>query len=384
MSIDRLSETRSSSIETRPYRVLLVNLAKGFGGAETRVYSQAQALQGAVEQCGVAVVHESPLHRRLRASGVNCEPISASRSDPRSLLQLWRVIRAGRYDIVDAHNIQSVFWGHLAALLAGVRGRVTTVHSNYAEEYTGIRRIGYSAVSRIMRGITSQFVQVTGLLHDQAQSARYGRRSTVISNAVPVPENPPERKDPSVVAEWGWTADNFVVATVGRLFPVKGQSYLIDAMVHLQDLHHVRLLLVGDGPLRPELEATVASLGLAPRVHFTGFRQDVSQVLRGVDCVCLPSLWEVLPYAALEAAAFARPVVATAVGGIPDVFRDGETALLVPAQDGRALASALRYLAASPGEARRLGRAAYEMVRSSFSTDDLLRKTLQVYDRALA
>lgn len=369
---------------SRGRRVLLVDLAHGFGGVETRVCSQAEALQGRVEHCAVAVTRESPVHRRLRASGVNCEPISASRTDPRLLVELWRVIRRGRYHLVDAHNIQSIFWGHLAALLAGARGRVTTVHTNYAEEYTGIRRIAYSAVARLMRAVTSQYVQVTGILHAQAESAGYGARSTVISNAVPIPETPFGEKDLAVVAEWGWTAEDFVVAAVGRLFPVKGQSYLVEAMAQLQDLPRVRLLVVGDGPDRADLEGRVASLGLGGQVRFTGFRQDVSRILRGVDCVCLPSLWENLPYAALEAAAYARPIVATAVGGVPGVFRDRQTALLVPARDAGALAAAIRCLVESPAEARRVGGAAYEMVRGSFSTEELLRKTLRVYEHALA
>jgi glycosyltransferase involved in cell wall biosynthesis len=260
---------------SRGLRVLLIDLAHGFGGVETRVCSQAQALQGRVEHCAVAVTPESPVHQRLRAAGVNCELISASRADPRVLIELWRVIRRGGYDIVDAHNIQSLFWGHLAALFAGARGRVTTLHTNYAEEYSGVRRIAYRAVARLMRGITSQYVQCTAILQQQAQSAGYGARSTIISNAVPVPDHPLGQKDGSVVAEWGWSTDDFVVAAVGRLFPVKGQSYLVDAMAELADLPSVRLLLVGDGPDRAELERSVAAHGIEDRVRFTGFRQDV-------------------------------------------------------------------------------------------------------------
>jgi glycosyltransferase involved in cell wall biosynthesis len=327
---------------------------------------------------------ESPVHQRLRAAGVNCELISASRADPRTLVELWRVIRHGGYDIVDAHNIQSLFWGHLAALFGGAPGRVTTLHTNYAEEYTGIRHVAYRTVARVMRGVTSQYVQCTAILQQQAQSAGYGARSTIISNAVPVPDHPLAEKDHSVAAEWGWAGDDFVVAAVGRLFPVKGQSYLVDAMAQLADRPHVRLLLVGDGPDRADLERSVAAQRLENQVRFAGFRQDVSRILRGVDCVCLPSLWENLPYAALEAAAYARPVIATAVGGVPDVFRDGETALLVPPRDAGALAAAMRRLADAPPEARRLGRGAYQMMRTSFSTEELLRKTLDVYQRALA
>jgi glycosyltransferase involved in cell wall biosynthesis len=118
-------------------------------------------------------------------------------------------------------------------------------------------------------------------------------------------------------------------------------------------------------------------------VHFAGFRDDVTRVLQMVDCVCLPSLWENLPYAALEAAAQRLPIIATAVGGVPQFLDDGETALLVPPRDAGALAAAVRQLVEEPAIATRLGAAAYAMVRRSFGPDELLRKTLDVYDSVL-
>jgi glycosyltransferase involved in cell wall biosynthesis len=366
----------------RPYRVLLVNLARRYGGPETRVRSVAIALQGYVERCAVAVVAGGPLHERLRDDGIPCEPISATRTDPRVVLQLRRAIRRGAYDVVDAHNIQSIFWGHLAAVLAGARGRVSTLHSDYREEYSGIRQLAYPAVFGLVRPLTREFVQVTEQLQERAELEGHGARSTLIHNAVSIPDSPPTSRDAAVLAEWGWSAGDFVVAVIGRLFAVKGQSVLVEAMAELGDLPRVKLLIVGDGPQLAELEARVASLGIGQRVRLAGFRTDVPRVLQSVDCVCLPSLWELLPYAALEAAAFARPIVATAVGGVPRLLQDGETALLVPASDPRALAAAIRRLAEDPDLARRIGRAAYDMVRCSFSIDELRRRTLAVYDRA--
>jgi glycosyltransferase involved in cell wall biosynthesis len=174
------------------------------------------------------------------------------------------------------------------------------------------------------------------------------------------------------------------VAVVGRLFEVKGQAYLVDAIAELRDLPHIKLVVVGDGPQLGELQGRVASLGADERVRFLGFRSDVPRLLASVDCVCLPSLWELLPYAALEAAAQALPIVATAVGGVPHLLKDQETALLVPPADAAALAAGIRTLAEDPEGARRLGQAAYEMVRASFGIEKMLAETLKVYRRALA
>jgi glycosyltransferase involved in cell wall biosynthesis len=364
--------------------VLLVDLAKGYGGPESRVLSLASALQDSVERCAVAVTSGSPLHQRLLSDGIPCEPVSAGRSNPRLVLELSRTVRRGGYQVVDAHNIQSIFWGHLAALLGGARGRVTTVHSDYGQEYSGVRRALYPAVFQLLRPITRHFVQVTEPLQEIAELKGDGSRSTLIHNSVAVAEHPTSAKDLALIAEWGWAPSDFLVAVVGRLFEVKGQAYLVDAIAELRDLPHIKLVVVGDGPQLGELRGRVASLGVDERVRFLGFRSDVPRLLATVDCVCLPSLWELLPYAALEAAAQALPIVATAVGGVPHLLKDQETALLVPPANAAALAAGIRTLAEDPEGARRLGQAAYEMVRASFGIEKMLAETLRVYRRSLA
>jgi glycosyltransferase involved in cell wall biosynthesis len=125
-----------------------------------------------------------------------------------------------------------------------------------------------------------------------------------------------------------------------------------------------------------------AACGIAHRIYFTGFRQDVPRILASVDCVCIPSLSEALPYTLLEAAAWARPILATSVGGMATLLEDRNTALLVPPGDPAALAEGLRWMAQHPDEAGRIGMAAYELVRQSFSLEAMIEKTLQVYDAA--
>lgn len=367
----------------RPYRVLLVDLAQGFGGAEVRVLTQARALQGRVANCRVAALAGSALHERLESENIPHELIGAGRADPRLALALRGVIRHGGYQIVDAHNVQSLLWGHLAALLAGARGRVATIHSDYGGEYSGLKGALYEGVLRFNRLMARQYITVTEVLQAKAQAQGAAARSTLIHNAVPVPEELPASKDPTLLAEWGFTPDDFVAVIVARLKPVKGHAYLIEALAQLDDLPRVKLLVVGDGPLRQELEAQAAQLGVADRVRFAGFRQDIPRVLGSVDCLCMASLSEGLPYAILEGASYARPILATAVGGMATLLQDGQTARLVPPRDPAALAEGLRWLATHPDEAQAIGRAAYEMVRRSFSVEAMIDQILDVYDRAL-
>ncbi len=366
----------------REYRVLLVDLARSFGGAEIRVLSQARALRERVASVHVAALHGSLLHQHLEAEGLPSIPIQAGRASPKLLWDLGRIIR--HYDIVDAHNVQSILWSHLAASLVRVHGRVATIHSDYGAEYPGFKGRLYEGVLRLDRRLGRQIINVTGVLQSKAERQGLGARSTLIYNAVAVPDDPAAGvPNVELRRELGFGPDDFVVASFARLKPVKGHTYLIDGLARLKDLPHVKLLLVGDGPLRAELEAQAEALGIADRVRFTGFRRDITALLLAVNAACLASLSEALPYAVLEAASYARPLLVTKVGGMADLLDNGVNALLVPPRDPAALADGMRWLATRPEDACELGLAAYKLVRDSFSLDVMIEQVLQVYDRAL-
>jgi glycosyltransferase involved in cell wall biosynthesis len=142
----------------------------------------------------------------------------------------------------------------------------------------------------------------------------------------------------------------------------------------------VRLVFVGDGPLRVNLEALVFELGLSDRVHFTGQRADVARLLGAFDIFVLPSLREALPIAVIEAMAVRLPVVAGRIGGIPEVVEDGTTGCLVPPGDGAALAAVLERLVADPALVARLGAAGQARVQSQFTVEQMVRRVEHLYD----
>ena len=367
---------------THSHRVLLVDLARSFGGAEVRVLTQARVMQNLVEKCAVATLQGSVLHDYLKTEGLPFELISSSRGSPKMMFELRKIIKSGDYNIVDAHNVQSILWGHFAAWLARARGRVATIHSDFGREYPGLKGKFYEAVLWINRFFVRKYINVTEVLQEKSTRRGDEKRSTLIYNAVPVPETPYNGKDLAAIDASDFTQDDFIVATIARLKPVKGHQYLIEAFSQLNDLPHVKLLVVGDGPLHDELQQQVTALSLEERVHFTGFRKDIPEILKAVDCSCLASLSEALPYVVLEAASYARPLLVTKVGGLATLLEDSKNALLVPAENATALADGLRRLVNNPDEARQLGIAAYELVRDSFSVDIMLNKILEVYDRA--
>ena len=175
-----------------------------------------------------------------------------------------------------------------------------------------------------------------------------------------------------------------LLGSVGRLHPQKGQADMLAALAQVRErVPAVRLLLVGSGELRPDLEAQARSLGLAEVVTFSGLRADVPEILAALDVFVLPSLWEGMPNAVLEAMAAGLPVVATAVGGTPEAVVDRVTGLLVPPHDPDALARAIERLLGDPSLRREMGRAGRERVGRHFSIDQTVRRTQALYETVL-
>jgi glycosyltransferase involved in cell wall biosynthesis len=177
-----------------------------------------------------------------------------------------------------------------------------------------------------------------------------------------------------------------LVGEVARLCDVKGQRELIAALAEVPD---ARLVLVGDdleqgGAFRDALEREAGRAGVRDRVVFTGPRPDARALIGELDVLALPSWTEGLPLVVLEAMASARPVVATPVGGTPELVEDGETGLLVPPRDPGALAAALRRLLADADLRRRLGEAGERRVRERFSLDAMTGRVLAIYDEIVA
>ena len=181
---------------------------------------------------------------------------------------------------------------------------------------------------------------------------------------------------------------HWLVGTVGRMQTVKNQTVLAHALVRLVALaphlrERVRLVMVGEGPLRAEVQAILQAAGLGAHAWLPGERDDVPQVMRGMDCFVLPSLAEGISNTVLEAMATALPVVATDVGGNRELVRPGDTGLLVPSQQPEALARALVTLAEDPDEARRLGQAGRAEVERRFSLQAMVSGYQALYDEML-
>jgi glycosyltransferase involved in cell wall biosynthesis len=170
------------------------------------------------------------------------------------------------------------------------------------------------------------------------------------------------------------------VLTAARLTRQKGIEYLLQAASQVQGADFV---IAGDGPERGELEAQAGALGVADRAIFAGHRADMPELLSECDLFVLPSLFEGLPLAVLEAMAAGKPVVATDVGGTAEAVLNGETGLIVPPRDAGALAMAIRRVLDKPEWATAMGAAGRERARCEFSAETMVRRTTEVYEAIL-
>lgn len=360
--------------------VLIVCLSRRFGGAEVRVLQTAGALRGRCRHA-VAVLEGSPLHRKLTEAGCPVLPFAYGRGDSRLFFALRRAIRSGNFSVVDAHNPQSQFWGLMAAASLRVPAMVSTVHSSYGQTDRGVKKVLYEGVLRLNRLFRCRFIAVSEAVRDYLPGLGIPSRSiTLVHNAVPVAGGPVLSGSPAVKESLGWRGDDYLVTAVGRLEPVKGHAFLIKALGSaVRERPRLRCLFVGEGRLRPELEALARKMDLGRHARFMGFRDDVIDILRGSDAFCMPSLSEGLPYALLEACSLGLPVLASAVGGIARLIEDGMTGILVPPEDVEALSGGLCALIDDPGAAKAMGMAAFRMVQERFSPGWMLAQTLGVY-----
>jgi glycosyltransferase involved in cell wall biosynthesis len=361
---------------------LIVNLSLRYGGADVRVIALAQAFAARNMHYTVAVIPNSGLQRKLAAEGLNHIVVPHGRGSPLAAAFIRGIVNDGKYNVVDAHNLQSQFWSHTATLGMKNIQRISTVHSSYRFEFgSSIKGHSYEQVIRLNAVQGCRFITVSEAVRDYLTDTVGidAARINLIHNSIPLPTDPQPNKNHALIHELGWT-DKTIIAVVGRLEVVKGHEFLIRALTSLKPIYpQLRCLVVGDGRIRDILELQIADAGLGDIIHFAGFRDDVNTLLQASDIFAIPSLSEGLPYALLEASAQKVPVLASAVGGMAQLLRHKETAYLVPPSDAPALAEGLRWLLDNVDKRQAMAEAAYQHVKQAYSIEALLEQTLAVY-----
>lgn len=307
-------------------------------------------------------------------------------ADLRALVGLVRLARRFRPHVVHTHTAKAGVLGRVAARLAGVPVVVHTYHGHVLREYFGRATSAvFRAIERVLARATDGLVTVSDSVKADLVEMAIAPADRIRVVPLGLELEPFTRDLPRGVlrADAGCPAEAPLVGMVGRLAPVKDvPTFLRAARLVRERRPEVRFSLVGDGPERASLEAEVRALGLADAVCFHGWRRDLPAVYGDLDVVVNASRNEGTPVALIEALAAGRPVVATAVGGTPDVLAGGTHGVLVPAQDEHALAAAIEgTLAAPPSEARTAGARAHVLAR--YGVPRLLRDLSALYHELL-
>jgi glycosyltransferase involved in cell wall biosynthesis len=289
---------------------------------------------------------------------------------------LYRLLRRERVDVLHAHKFGSNLWGTIVGRLARVPVIVAHEHT-WSYEGQPLRKLADRAV--IARG-SSAFVAVSR--EDQRRMIEVeGIRpqdTLFIPNGIPAP---PAASGSDVRAELGIPPDAPVIGTVSVLRPQKALDVLLRAAkILVEEFPGLRVLIAGEGDRREALEELARELGLQDTVMFLGVRTDVPDVLVALDVAVSSSDFEGSPLSLMEYMEAARPVVATRVGGVPDLIDDGEQGLLVAPQDPPAFADAVAQLLRDPDRARAMGERGRERRRTEFDIDVMVKRLEALYE----
>ncbi|WP_449246275.1 glycosyltransferase [Desulfarculus baarsii] len=365
-------------------RILHVSNSLLTGGLETFISDMVSHGQDVGVHPVVATLeHKGRIFHEIKAAGVPVRCLNKQPGLDLSIVgNLFNLVRIHKINLIHAHNIGAGFYAGLAGLLSRTPV-IMTRHSLSVRD---------GASGRMLRKLTGRLctasVCVSSEIFDQALHEDKCPRNklNLIMNGVDLSRfNGDRHRSRQARLLLGLAETDSVVMTVGRLSEVKNQALMIRAIGRLSnDRPALKLVLIGDGPERANLETLTRTLGLNDRVLFAGERPDVEQLLPAADCFALSSDSEGAPKALLEAMACGLPIVCTAVGGIPQIISHGQCGLLSPGGDEAAMASCLAQVLDDALLASELGRHALEQARRRFSLQEMLRQYAQVYSLAVA
>lgn len=325
-----------------------------------------------------------PLQDCFEAEGVRTFNLeSPCESDPRAIIRAKQLIDRLRPDVVHTHLLRADIFAGAAARWAGVSTILSTVCAIGAFRRSRRRRTDY-LLDRVSASLPTHILAVSeAVKRDCIDRCRVDPEDvTVIHTGVDQPEKSDVDAGRQLRRRWGIGRDQALVVTVGRLSYEKGIDVLIDAAVFVhQSSPEVRFVVVGNGPEESELQRRIDDRNLRGVVRLVGFLDDIWPALLAADIFCMPSKSEGMPNAILEAMLVSCPIVATAVGGIPEAIEHEQNGLLVSQSDPGELAKTIQRLIDDPALSKRLGAAARETVEERFLASDVARRYAALYDR---
>lgn len=363
-------------------RVLWLIKGLGAGGAEQLLSMNARLHTDCWQiQAAYLLPWKTALVEEIEELGIPTTCLGARNSwDPSWLVRLRKLLVSDEIDIVHVHSPLAAVGARLVVRSIGPSRRPGLVSSEH-NLWSSHRRLT-AALNALTFSLDDEHIAVSSAVRDSLPQ-RYRARTRVVRHGVDTAAIRAASDRDAVRAELGLGDGDLVVMTIANLRATKGYPDLLRAAQSvLRDVPQVHFVAVGQGPLESELVALRDSLGLGERFRFLGFRSDAVRVLSGADIFCMASHQEGLPVAMMEALALGVPVVATDVGGIPELVTNGREAALVAPYEPAALASALARVLMDPVRRKTMGSAAIEL-SESFGLEAAIRDTERVYTELL-
>jgi len=305
-----------------------------------------------------------------------------------ALIKLFLLFKKEKFDIVHTHTAKAGFLGRVAAHFAGIKKIVHTTHGHNFYGYFG------PLTSKLIIGLESYAAKFTDKMIaltclEKEDLVRFkiidSQKIKVLNTAVEI-DDIKDGNNPLIYIKEGFgvKSNEILIGMVSRLEPIKGVKYFIAAAKIIADkFEHVKFVIVGEGSLKKDLEENITKAGLGPRFIFTGWRDDVLDIIAALDIMVLASLNEAVGIVLIEAQAQGVPVIATRVGGIPEVVEDGKTGILVASQNTEELIKAMQILIEDRQKRQAMSRAGSEAVKNKYSVQSFVDNVSKIYEELI-
>jgi len=383
-----------------PIRILRIITRLNIGGPSRHVILLTSGLNDGREFAstlvsGTTSQREGSMADLAHANGIQVDVVpSLGREispldDLRALARLVQLVRRVQPDVVHTHMAKAGTVGRLAARLCRVPLIVHTYHGHVFHSYfSPLKTRAFITIERALAHGTRRIIVLGEGQREEIASYGVAPRDKLVPIPLGldlVPFLTAERHRGELRSELRLESTTPLIGIVARLVPIKAhETFFQAAALVRRERSDAQFLVIGDGERRAELQATVEKLELQHAVRFLGWRSDMVRIYADVDVVALTSLNEGSPVSLIEALASARPVVATAVGGVPDVVIDNQTGLLVPPSHPRELGARVLQLLADPSRAAQLGEAGRRHVYPRYDSSRLVDDMRSLYQRELA
>ncbi len=358
------------------------------GGLEQLALRLASSYQALGVESHVIAYEDGPLREKFEQAGIITHVLPRpSRISPRFVFRLAKLLLHQKFDILHTHHIGPMLYGVPAAHLCGI----PVIHTTHSNEHLHSKqeltqegavpsyRKTFRRLAQYCHHIVTVNEKLETFLREDVKISQ--TPITAVPNGIDPTQFHGKHDTRALEQELQWPEDEPRLGVVGRLEPEKGHRYLLEAMRDLSN--PPQLLVVGDGSLRDELTTQTLKANMHNKVHFLGLRHDLPQLFSSFDIMVLPSLREGLPLVLLEAMASGVPIIATAVGSVPEVLQSSGAGVVVPPGDSTALKQAIESLLQSPETCEKMAQAGKRWATLHYSQEKMVQEYLAIINQCI-